>query len=51
MIVEMDTTGHTHLLLENPHGWIGSLIPSPDGKRLSYTYAILESNVTLLEHF
>ena len=23
MIFEMDTTGHTHLLLENPHGWIG----------------------------
>ena len=51
MIFEMDTTGHTHLLLENPHGWIGSLLPSPDGKRLAYTYTILESNVTLLEHF
>ena len=51
MLFEMDMNGHTHLILENPHGWVGSLLPSPDGKRLAYTNAILESNVTLLEHF
>ena len=50
-LLEMDMAGHTHLLLENPNGWIGSPAPSPDGRRIAYTYATLESNATLLEHF
>ena len=50
-LLEMDADGKTMLLLENPGGWIGYPTPSPDGKRIAYTYAVNESNVTLLEHF
>jgi Tol biopolymer transport system component len=50
-LLEMDLSGNTHLLLKNPMGWISAPVPSPDGKRLDYIYLVLESNVTLLEHF
>ena len=50
-LLEMDAEGKNRLLLENPGGWIGYPTPSPDGKRISYTYEVNESNVTLLEHF
>ena len=50
-LLEMEMNGQTHLLLENPYGWIGCPLPSPDGKRVAYIRAVMESNVTLLEHF
>jgi len=49
-LLEMDAMGHTQLLLENPNA-IGTVVPSPDGKRIAYVQTAFESNVTLLEHF
>ena len=50
-LLEMDPSGTTHVLLKNPWYWIGVPRPSPDGKRIAYSYTVGESNVTLLEHF
>ena len=51
MLLEMDPSGSRRMLLKNPWGWIGYPLPSPDGKRIAYSYTVGESNVTLLEHF
>jgi hypothetical protein len=37
-LLEMDETGHYHLLPRNKNGWIGGVEPSPDGKRFAYVY-------------
>jgi serine/threonine protein kinase len=50
-LFQIDFAGNIQILIENPHGWIGCPVASPDGKRLAYTYSVQESNVTLLEHF
>ena len=50
-LLVMDLEGRTHLLLENPGGWTGRVLPSPDGKSIAYGYFVRESNVILLEHF
>jgi Tol biopolymer transport system component len=50
-LLEMDMAGHTQLLLENPRGWIGVPLPSPDGRRIAYICVSLQSHVTLLENF
>lgn len=50
-LITMDPEGHAQVLLENRHGWIGTPLPSPDGKRIGYIYVVKESNVAMLEHF
>jgi Tol biopolymer transport system component len=49
-LLTTDSVGRTRLLLEE-NVWLAFPRPSPDGKRLAYLQAVIESNVTLLEHF
>ena len=50
-LMQMDLEGHSLLLLQKEYGWIGSPLPSPDGKHLAYVSDADEPTVTLLEHF
>jgi serine/threonine protein kinase/Tol biopolymer transport system component len=50
LLLEMDLDGRTRVL-ENSNGWIGSPLPSPEGKRIAYNYEATEANVILVEHF
>ena len=50
-IFEMDRQGHNRLIFEEPRGWLGIPIPTPDGRRLTFTDAGEETRVSLLEHF
>ena len=50
-LLEIDLTGRTWLLHENPFGGLHDPWPSPDGRRIAYDASTVQSNVTLLEHF
>jgi len=44
-------TGGAQLVMENPSGWIGLRLPSPDGKRRAFIEVLNDSNVDLIEDF
>ncbi len=52
-LLSVDANGTARVLYEIPEnaGWISSIIPSPDGKRLAFTKRMTASDVMLLENF
>ncbi len=52
-LLSVDANGTARVLYEIPEntGWISSIMPSPDGKRLAFTKTVTASDVMLLENF
>jgi eukaryotic-like serine/threonine-protein kinase len=50
-LARINLDGTTQVLLEQPSGWFGEPIPSPDGKHLAYFQGTTEDNFWLLENF
>ena len=50
-LLEMNQEGHMRVLLDNPLGWIGYPLTSPDGKHIAFNKVIPDTTVTLLEQF
>jgi Tol biopolymer transport system component len=52
-LLSVDANGAARVLYEIPEnaGWISSIAPSPDGKRLAFTKRVTASDVMLLENF
>jgi len=49
-ILDMDRQGRSRVIFD-VRSWLGTPLPSPDGKHLAFTNSVGESNVSLLEHF
>jgi Tol biopolymer transport system component len=51
LIVRIELDGKTHVLLNRGRNqWLGSLVPSPDGRYLAFRQQTFENNVWLLEN-
>ncbi|MGP0096099.1 MAG: winged helix-turn-helix domain-containing protein [Terriglobales bacterium] len=52
-LLSVDANGNSKVLYEFPGaaGWISSIVPSPDGKRLAFTRRVYVQDVMLLENF
>jgi len=52
-LLSIDANGRSRVLYEIPAGagWIASIVPSPDGKRLAFTERVYVKDVMLLENF
>jgi Tol biopolymer transport system component len=52
-LLSVDANGNPRVLQEIPAGagWISSIVPSPDGKRLAFTKRVYPPDVMLLENF
>ena len=52
-LLSVDANGNPRVLQEMPTGagWIASIVPSPDGKRLAFTKRMYVADVMLLENF
>ncbi len=52
-LISIDANGNPRVMHEIPigAGWIGSIVPSPDGKRLAFTQRVYVDDIMLLEKF
>jgi DNA-binding winged helix-turn-helix (wHTH) protein/Tol biopolymer transport system component len=52
-ILSIDADGNPRVLYEIPAGagWVSTIVPSPDGKRLAFTKRVYVHDVMLLENF
>jgi len=52
-ILSIDADGNPRVLYEIPEGagWVSTIVPSPDGKRLAFTKRVYLHDVMLLENF
>jgi WD40 repeat protein len=50
-LLSIDANGNRRVVYDPGVGWISSIAPSPDGKRLAFTKRMLVSDVMLLENF
>ena len=49
LVVHIDLEGETSVLFEDPTGFLMSVVPSPDGRRLAFTKAIWDINAWTVE--
>jgi len=50
-LLSIDASGNPKILQKIPAGYVSSIVPSPDGKRLAFTKMVYAIDVMLLENF